>query len=100
MGSGGQEEAGAIASEEVDESESFQYFFLFNNWLLPPLSGGGVAPAGLCDGLLGGEQQVRSMSQNPNSLKNPNCLNLNSRLQLVISSLRGDGIDPDELLSR
>ena len=30
MGSGGQEEAGAIASEEVDESESFQYFFFFS----------------------------------------------------------------------
>ena len=35
MGSGGQEEAGAIASEEVDESESFLINFF--NWLLPPL---------------------------------------------------------------
>ena len=70
------------------------------NCLLP---GGRVAPAGLCDGLLGGEEQVRR-DESPTRVnlndKTQFNLNLYSRVQLVISSLRGDGIDPDQLLSR
>ena len=70
------------------------------NCLLP---GGRVAPAGLGNGLLRGEEQVRR-DESPTRVnlndKTQSNLNLNSRVQLVISSLRGDGIDPDQLLSR
>ena len=64
MGAGGQEEAGAIASEEVEEFTKWEQkslnlsLIVFFCYYAP---GGGVTPAGLSHGLLGGEQQVRRL---------------------------------------